>query len=107
MANGSGDRRITSWTENLVARAATGRFLDFIAADCGAAPWPISCEEWAPQCDANRRASMTIQSPCNGSPAKVILIQEIFATKRGTNEFSNWTRSRRNATESLSRRKLL
>jgi hypothetical protein len=30
MANGSGERRIASWTESLVASAAPGRFLDFI-----------------------------------------------------------------------------
>jgi hypothetical protein len=38
MANGSGDRRIASWTENLVVRAAGGRFLGFIPAICGALP---------------------------------------------------------------------
>jgi hypothetical protein len=38
MANGSGERRIASWTENLVVRAADGRFLDFITAICGALP---------------------------------------------------------------------
>jgi hypothetical protein len=82
MANGIGDRRIASRTENPVVPAAGGRFLDFIP-------------------------STTYQFPCNWFSAEVILIQEIFATKRGTNDFRYWTRSRCCATESFSRGKLL